>query len=111
MINISFMISDFKNTEPMLYNIWTTLAQRLLRWSNIVQMLYKCFVFTGIFQIVDNTASQFPVLLRIINSADLWLVELAAVEITFPGDYSQHYAHSDKCWLSQELGLRNGHCS
>ena len=29
-----------------LYNICTTSAQRR-RWSNIVQMLYKCFVFTG----------------------------------------------------------------
>ena len=28
-----------------LYNICTTLSQRLWRWSNIVQMLYKCFVF------------------------------------------------------------------
>ena len=34
-----------------LYNICTTSAQRLRRWSNIVQkqnkMLHKCFVFTG----------------------------------------------------------------
>ena len=30
-----------------LYNICTTSAQRLRRWSYIVQMLYKCFVFTG----------------------------------------------------------------
>ena len=30
-----------------LYNIYTTSAQRLLRWSNIVQMLYNCSVFTG----------------------------------------------------------------
>ena len=30
-----------------LYNICTMLAQRLRRWSNVVQMLYKCFVFTG----------------------------------------------------------------
>ena len=30
-----------------LYNICTASAQRLRRWSNIVQMLYKCFVFTG----------------------------------------------------------------
>ena len=29
------------------YNICTTLAQRLRRWSSIVQMFYKCFVFTG----------------------------------------------------------------
>ena len=29
-----------------LYNICTMSVQRLRRWSNIVQMLYKCFVFT-----------------------------------------------------------------
>ena len=29
-----------------IYNICTTSAQRLRRWSNIVHMLYKCFVFT-----------------------------------------------------------------
>ena len=34
------------NTEH-LYNICTTSAQRLRRWSNIVQMLHKCFVFAG----------------------------------------------------------------
>ena len=28
-----------------LYNICTTAAQRLRRWSTIVQMLCKCFVF------------------------------------------------------------------
>ena len=28
--------------------IYTKSAQRLRRWSNIVWMLYKCFVFTGI---------------------------------------------------------------
>ena len=32
-----------------LYNICTILDQRLRRWSNIVQMLYKYFVFTGKF--------------------------------------------------------------
>ena len=30
-----------------LYNICTPSAQRLRRWSNIVHMLYKCFVFAG----------------------------------------------------------------
>ena len=30
-----------------LYNICTTSAQRLHRWSNIVQMLFKYFVSTG----------------------------------------------------------------
>ena len=29
------------------YNIYITSAQRLRRRSNIVQMLYKCIVFTG----------------------------------------------------------------
>ena len=28
-----------------LYNICAMLVQRLRRWSNIAQMLYKCFVF------------------------------------------------------------------
>ena len=32
------------------YTICTTSAQRLRRWSNIVQMVYKCFVFTGMLQ-------------------------------------------------------------
>ena len=31
-----------------LYNICTTSSQRLRRWSNIVQMLYKSFVFAGV---------------------------------------------------------------
>ena len=30
-----------------LYNICTTSAQRLRRWSNIVQMSYKCFALAG----------------------------------------------------------------
>ena len=30
-----------------LYNICTASAQRLRRWSNIVQMLCKCFVLAG----------------------------------------------------------------
>ena len=30
-----------------LYNICTTSVQRLRRWSDIVNMLYKCFVFAG----------------------------------------------------------------
>ena len=31
-----------------LYNICTTSTQRHWRWSNIVQMSYTCFVFTGL---------------------------------------------------------------
>ena len=30
-----------------LYNIFITWTQRLRRWPNIAQMLYKCFVFAG----------------------------------------------------------------
>ena len=30
-----------------LYSICTMLDQRLRRWSDVVQMLYKCFVFAG----------------------------------------------------------------
>ena len=30
-----------------LYNICTMLGQRRRRWPNVVQMLYKCFVFAG----------------------------------------------------------------
>ena len=35
---------DPANTKD-LQNIYSTSAQRLQRWSNIVQMFYKCFVF------------------------------------------------------------------
>ena len=41
------------------YNICTTSAQRLRRWSNIVQMLYKWFVFTGVTSHnVEHTAAS-----------------------------------------------------
>ena len=36
------------------YNICTTSAQRLRRWSNIVQMLYNWFVFAGIHPFVPK---------------------------------------------------------
>ena len=34
-------------------------VQRLRRWPNIVQMLEKCFVFTGTFYINFSAATQF----------------------------------------------------
>ena len=43
-INIYIFHGIQANTKH-LYNICTTPAQRLQRWPNIVQMLYKCFVF------------------------------------------------------------------
>ena len=33
-------------------HIFTASAQRLRRWSNIAQMLYKCIVLTGIASVV-----------------------------------------------------------
>ena len=42
-VHITDGIANTKN----LYNIYTTSAQRLRRWSNIVQIIYKCFVFAG----------------------------------------------------------------
>ena len=41
------MVQFQANTEH-LYHICTMLAQRRRRWANVVQMLYKCFVFAGI---------------------------------------------------------------
>ena len=37
-----------------LYNICTTSAQRLRRWPNVVQMLYKCFAFAGVAPVSDG---------------------------------------------------------
>ena len=34
------------NTKP-LNNIYTTSAQRVRRWADVVEMLYKCFVFAA----------------------------------------------------------------
>ena len=39
--------SSFRANTKHLYNIGTQPAQRLRRWSNTVQMFYKCFVFIG----------------------------------------------------------------
>ena len=39
-------VTILANTKH-LYNIYTTPAQRLRRWSNIVQMVYRCPAFTG----------------------------------------------------------------
>ena len=35
-----------------LYNIYTMLDQRRRRWASVVQMLYKCFVFTGLLYVI-----------------------------------------------------------
>ena len=36
-----------------LYNICTMLDQRRRRWADVVQMLYKCFVFAGYISVAD----------------------------------------------------------
>ena len=48
-----------------LYNICTMLVQRLRRWTNIVQMLYKCLVFTGRGPVEITQAQQDMVLRRV----------------------------------------------
>ena len=45
--NSKVMWHDPVNTKH-LYNICTMLDQRRRRWADVVQMLYKCFVFAGI---------------------------------------------------------------
>ena len=45
------ILNYIPGTTNHFYKICTTLAQRLWRWTNIVQMLYKCFVFAGITQL------------------------------------------------------------
>ena len=44
--NLNFKIfSKMPTNTKHLYNIFTMAAESLRRWSNIAQMLYKCFVF------------------------------------------------------------------
>ena len=42
--------SDLQANTKHLHSIYTTSAQHLQRWSSIVQMLCKCFVFTVLAQ-------------------------------------------------------------
>ena len=57
MTNIHFLFGGakylfaFANIKHF-YEICTSSAQRLRRWSNIVQMLYKCFVFAELAYII-----------------------------------------------------------
>ena len=40
------------------YNIRTMLVQRRRRWADVVQLLYKCFVFVGIVSVVCTAYFQ-----------------------------------------------------
>ena len=41
------LVQGYPANTKHLYNIYTMLAQRLRRWSSIVLLLYKYFVFAG----------------------------------------------------------------
>ena len=56
--NIQKLGSQQPANTKHLYTICTKSAQRLRRWSNIVQMLYKCFVFTGQWPCRGHSPSQ-----------------------------------------------------
>ena len=45
-----------ENTKHF-YNICTMLDQRRRRWADVVQMLYKCFVFAGCSYSIDHRRS------------------------------------------------------
>ena len=45
--HIWYLAARYPANTKHLHSICKTSAQRLRRWSNIVQMLYKYFVFTG----------------------------------------------------------------
>ena len=47
-----------ENTKH-LCNICTMLDQRRRRWTDVVQMLYKCFVFAGAYYSTDHIVEQF----------------------------------------------------
>ena len=43
-------VSNIPANKKHLYNICTMLDQRRRRWDDVVQMVYKCFVFAGVVQ-------------------------------------------------------------
>ena len=54
--------SHYPANTKHLYIICTKSVQRLRRWSNIVQMLYKCLLFTGydiqVIQVIVCTSTE-----------------------------------------------------
>ena len=44
-----FQVGYISVNTNHLYNICTMLSQRQRRWADVVQMLYKFFVFVGMF--------------------------------------------------------------
>ena len=54
LLELLLLYTDTSANTKHLYKMCTTWVQRLRRWSNIVQMLYSCFVFTGTAMIVSD---------------------------------------------------------
>ena len=70
-IIISVLITSSPANTKNLYNICTTSTQRLRRWFNIVQMLYKRFVFAGY-----SRLQPFYLSLKLENLKEKWLLYL-----------------------------------
>ena len=51
---------SFPENTMYLLNICTMLDQRRRRWSNIVHMLYKCFVFAGLATLLHSSLPSMP---------------------------------------------------
>ena len=89
-----------------LYNMCTKLAQRLRRWPNIVQMLYKYFVFTGWLQRDDHDISANAVLMlahRVRKLNQEWV----NVWCVFGGWFSDNIV--TVCYISHLSGPRMAH--
>ena len=59
------MYSIPANTKH-LYNFRTMLDQRRRCWADVVQMLYKCFVFAGIASLRDYSTTLFQSWINIV---------------------------------------------
>ena len=59
----------FSSNTKHLCNICTMSTQRLRRWSNIVKMVYKCFVFTGLVQCSHHFHTSRAASVRLISVA------------------------------------------
>ena len=53
--NISCM---YTANKKYLYNIYTMLDQRRRRWTDVVQTLYKCFAFAGMYTPMSHSSTK-----------------------------------------------------
>ena len=66
----AMLYSGFPVSTENLYNICTMLNQRRRRWADVVQKLYKCFMFAGLAE-TCVTKSRFPVKHRVYSQSRL----------------------------------------